>query len=356
MDLLENIKITNFRGFDEKGIEIDGLSKFNVFVGRNNCGKTSVLEAICLLASLRNPNVAVAMNSIRRIYNNNNDNSNLKCLFHNNVFNKKTNPKFIGNMCDNTERKLEIIPVSTSYPKNIDKTNLDTMVNSVMDAAVLESVYFSWHTKDKNGEFLEQGNNLEHEILMPILDMPLIYIPSSNLQGLLENNLFMLSKENSEHIVNRELNKFDRRIKSVHSMKDGIYCVIDGISEKVKIETLGDGVYRFLNVIVPVILKKCQYLCIDEIENGLHYTSQKLLLKSLLRFSESNNVQLFMTTHNIEILKNLKEVLEEDEMASMRDFTKIFDIVKAEKTDFKSYKYDFETFSHLIKTETEMRI
>ncbi|MDR2087469.1 MAG: AAA family ATPase, partial [Dysgonamonadaceae bacterium] len=43
---LEQLKINNFRGFDS--LEIDGLSKINLFVGKNNSGKTSILEALFL--------------------------------------------------------------------------------------------------------------------------------------------------------------------------------------------------------------------------------------------------------------------------------------------------------------------
>lgn len=45
-----DIELSNFRGFDH--IEISALSKINVFVGANNVGKTSVLEAVFMLAGM----------------------------------------------------------------------------------------------------------------------------------------------------------------------------------------------------------------------------------------------------------------------------------------------------------------
>ena len=44
MDYLKNLKINNFRGL--KNLEIDNLKRVNIFVGNNNTGKTSILEAI----------------------------------------------------------------------------------------------------------------------------------------------------------------------------------------------------------------------------------------------------------------------------------------------------------------------
>jgi AAA15 family ATPase/GTPase len=44
MGYLEQLEISNFRGLDF--LEIEGLSKINLFAGKNNSGKTSILEAL----------------------------------------------------------------------------------------------------------------------------------------------------------------------------------------------------------------------------------------------------------------------------------------------------------------------
>ena len=47
MAKLRNIKIDTFRGISN--LSVDELSHINLIVGDNNCGKTSILEAIQLL-------------------------------------------------------------------------------------------------------------------------------------------------------------------------------------------------------------------------------------------------------------------------------------------------------------------
>ena len=47
--LIDSLQIDNFRGLHD--LTIDNLSQVNVFVGANNSGKTSVLEAIKLLSA-----------------------------------------------------------------------------------------------------------------------------------------------------------------------------------------------------------------------------------------------------------------------------------------------------------------
>src|SRR5262245_51282867 len=45
--MLQQLHLQNFRGFES--LELDGLRRVNLIVGRNNTGKTSVLEALYLL-------------------------------------------------------------------------------------------------------------------------------------------------------------------------------------------------------------------------------------------------------------------------------------------------------------------
>ena len=50
--LIEELNIGNYRGLNN--VKIPGLSNINIFVGTNNCGKTSVLEVVKLLAEPTN--------------------------------------------------------------------------------------------------------------------------------------------------------------------------------------------------------------------------------------------------------------------------------------------------------------
>ena len=53
MGHIKNIKIENFRGFDK--LEISNFGQINLIVGRNNCGKSSLLESIFLSIGMSNP-------------------------------------------------------------------------------------------------------------------------------------------------------------------------------------------------------------------------------------------------------------------------------------------------------------
>ena len=63
--MFKSLKIENFRGFEK--FEIDGFKQVNLFVGENNCGKTSLLEALFVSVSPENLNLPAKVNQIRNI-------------------------------------------------------------------------------------------------------------------------------------------------------------------------------------------------------------------------------------------------------------------------------------------------
>ena len=63
MNGFKNIQIDNFRGIDH--LNIDDLSRVNVFLGQNSSGKSTVLECLLLMMGMSNPDLPQNINSIR---------------------------------------------------------------------------------------------------------------------------------------------------------------------------------------------------------------------------------------------------------------------------------------------------
>ena len=61
--MLKSVRVRNFRVFGE--LFIESLSRVNLIAGRNNAGKTSLLEALFMLSGGGNPQMALNSNVIR---------------------------------------------------------------------------------------------------------------------------------------------------------------------------------------------------------------------------------------------------------------------------------------------------
>ena len=61
--MFNNITIKNFRGISELGI--NDFRRVNLFIGKNNCCKTSILEALFLASAPTNPELPFRINRFR---------------------------------------------------------------------------------------------------------------------------------------------------------------------------------------------------------------------------------------------------------------------------------------------------
>ncbi|MDR0568059.1 MAG: AAA family ATPase [Spirochaetaceae bacterium] len=356
MTLLKHLTIKNFRGFDF--LEIDGFSKINLFVGKNNSGKTSVLESIFLVIGMSNPILPNTINQIRGL--NTGSAQQLRYLFHN--LSDGNIPSFTAKMSDSSERILKLEakyrqaesinnPSSTSSPELIGiDLNFREIKGNKMSPSHKSSLIFGndmFGNNVINTGISRDYNEKFHAVLV---------VADKN-----QNDLVILARL-SEMIKRKEeiaileiLQKFDENILDIKTLPDGVFFDLKNVGELVPINIMGDGIRRFLNIVTSLYEKKDLFICIDEIENGLHYSAYRLLWKSLLSFSNINNVQLFITTHNIETLTCLKSVLEEEQFASMQEYCKAFAISRTVNAGHKSYRYSFEGFKDAIDHEAEIR-
>jgi AAA15 family ATPase/GTPase len=126
------------------------------------------------------------------------------------------------------------------------------------------------------------------------------------------------------------------------------------IDSLVPINIMGEGIRRFLSIVTAASGKQMSFACIDEIENGLHYSAHKNLWKELLSVVSQSDIQLFITTHNIEVLSSLKTVLEKDFTAMQNDVS-VFDIETTKRVGYMAYRYSYKGFTGALKNEIEIR-
>lgn len=124
----KQIIIEKFRGFDS--LEVLNLGQINLFVGKNNCGKSSILESIFLSAGMSNPSLPAHINSFRGLDKSVND---LKFIFNKLQFDKI--PVFTTLTDEDIERRLEIHPIfkqniSNENSENVQKNDLYLMNTS----------------------------------------------------------------------------------------------------------------------------------------------------------------------------------------------------------------------------------
>jgi AAA15 family ATPase/GTPase len=360
------LKINNFRGFDS--LEIDGLSKINLFVGKNNSGKTSILEALFLLSGMVYTDLPSVINSFRGF---DSETESLKYLFHN--FSYKNKPAIYGKFSDSEERQLELAPIFqtkqnlalTSTPQINGIKFLFSLKNSLQKDTETFSLIYG-----------KEGPSLNFEAsggIYKFFNAAFIHANKSEV-GMFAKISDMIIRKEDDAILKILQTAFGDSIVGIRIAADNIYFDIKGLDQLVPINIMGEGIKSFLNIVTavlgkllltiesgsewlkinPTVINSNAFVCIDEIENGLHYSAHKNLWKALLSFVSQNDTQLFIATHNIETITSLKGVLEED-FTSMQNDVAVFDIEKTKKAGYMAYRYSYKGFRGALENEIEIR-
>jgi AAA15 family ATPase/GTPase len=363
---LESIKIQNFRGFDN--LEINNFSKINVLLGENNSGKTSILESVFLLSGISNPQLSLNINLWRGLPV---DKSVLKYIFNN--LEMKNKPVIKGRFSSKIDRKLEISPVfdKNVVSKEIDNGSQDDSapVLSAISTPDMEGVEYSFsikkgHEPQKSFKtwlrFVnERGVNQIKQIVSSQYkeDIVSTFLFSQVIDNGLSDAIKSLFVAKKEEILNKLLNQFDNKIKGLYALPNGIYIDKEGISERIPLQLMGNGIRRFLNIAATIATNNTQNcIClIDEIENGLHYKSQELMWQTLFTLTRAANIQLFITTHSQEMLQSLTNTLKQSKNSDMQNNVKVFSIVNTLKEGFQSYSRSYEGLDLALENDMEIR-
>ncbi len=78
-------------------------------------------------------------------------------------------------------------------------------------------------------------------------------------------------------------------------------------SSRVPLRTFGDGVNRLFGIILSLCNARNGVLLIDEIENGLHYSVQTEIWRTIFRLAKTLDVQVFATSHSWDCVRAFQE-------------------------------------------------
>ena len=145
-------------------------------------------------------------------------------------------------------------------------------------------------------------------------------------------------------MLDNYLKNFDDNIKSVRLINSvsnipTFKVKLNNKVEPVLLNSLGDGINRFMAIICAIWASKDGFLFIDEVENGIHYTNLEKLWKIIFEVSEEANCQVFATTHSKECIEAFNRENEEDNGTFIELYKNKKDEIVAKTRDFEQLDY-----------------
>lgn len=359
MDGFKNIEIKNFRGIDY--LKVEDFSRVNVFLGQNNSGKSTVLEAIHMLAGMSNPEMPQNLNRIRtkNFYATFAD---VFYLFHD--MDVKNTPEFIAEQFDGNERKLWL---NMTY--SFDEKEILSQTNQMNGGLPVSETKTYLNTLEMNFETKEQGVVKRRQSSITVkpdgmlsdkkiaegyLEKCQTVYLTTEMWGInLPAALSALFKRKQKDVVLKRLNLFDNRVTDIDILQDDVYVDFDNMPEKLPLRMVGDGMRRYLNMVAASANPMNNVILIDEIDNGLHYSAYAKIWKAIFELAVAYNKQIFVTTHSKETLAYLHEMLEEN--TDYQQELRLYTIENTLKKGLQAYKLTYEGLKGACTGDIEIR-
>jgi len=365
--MFNDVHIQGFRGISD--LKFDDFKQFNLFVGKNNCCKTSVLESLYVLVNPTNPGLPSKTNLFRGI-NVVSENS-LELLFHN--FEIEEPIKIKANM-----DKIHKIRSLKIKPKLDSGVSLDYQNNSFEEKLIDERYFQSGTIPGFNGlifetsflDFKNKEKKYKAEIYIEITDKGRSIQQTKPKEYIEKFKGVFLSPEYFAHtqtvkqfgdiVIKKRKENIVKVLKQIEPLltdltigpENIIFCDL-GLYKMLPINVMGSGIYKILSIILAIEDNQDGVVFIDEVENGLFYTSQEILWKAVFASAKEFNVQIFATTHSIECTRALSLVSSE-KLKNLEDDIRVYRIER-QKEDFRVVKFNKENIELTIEKDWDIR-
>ena len=315
--MMESLRIKNFKNLKE--LTIERLSRVNLIVGKNNVGKSSLLEAVSIYITNGEENwlreiLADRGEEIRNADGDRIDAENVK-LHYISLFSEwEENYSKDFEIEIGTNDKNEIpVRISQVYIREGKMGRTSTSFEAIHKEMI--GVQVDRNTITSAGLLVTSGSqsniipyNKERSYLNSFNEKyPFQYIPLFMIGRFANAKLFdkiSLSPDedyvlDALRIINQDINRI-RFIDTNEGRNSERIAVVTvkGSDKRYRLSSMGDGINRILTIILALLNCKDGVLLLDEFETGLHYSVQDQLWEIIFMLSEKLNVQVFVTTHS----------------------------------------------------------
>jgi hypothetical protein len=301
--MIKGARIEGFRGIQR--LEVDGLGRVNLIIGKNDCGKTALMEALMIAGSSSDaPHRAHALEASRRAPEQSKETVR--------DFDRFWRPLFWNLDADAgftiVLRNAEGAPRKIGFRKSAAPPAILTG-----DAASVVAIPVTWAIDVKSadgGESVQQIVGTAAGIsLPPYSGRPLpFWIASLDHVGPAEISLFSNLKQASrEEELLDVLREVDSRISGLEILAPGgtgveLFVRIEHLPQLLPLAAMGDGFKRCFQIGVSATAHLSPLLFIDEIDNGLHHSALGPVWRWLATVSKKRDLQVFATTHSEECI------------------------------------------------------
>jgi len=331
--MLSCVHIRGYRGL--RNFTLNSLGRVNLLVGANNCGKTSILEAIQILASTGEPR-SLLRGVVRRGERLTSPNGrqgrvslshDLSHLF----YGHEVVPGQEFEISSDQSGALAGVLVRVTDDDGFKGASPSLPFTSDDEVSIGESEWtlnINWYGDD--GAFFELPINSLGAVSFDELrhyprprstpNTPVQHISTAGLSvdevtRMFEDVVLTPDEDLAIEALRLIEPKIERlatvgsdRRSSYSRERGGVVIKMMGSAQRVPIGSMGDGMWRLLGLALALVNAEGGILLVDEIDTGLHFSVMDRMWKLLAEGAEKFSVQVFATTHSRDCYESLSTI------------------------------------------------
>jgi ABC-type branched-subunit amino acid transport system ATPase component len=316
--MYESITVRGFRQF--RTFDLPSLTRVNLFVGRNNAGKSSLLESIEILAMGGRP--AALLRSPRRRGELSSEvpeeraartELDLRHLFFGHKLQQGSSFALEG--LSDGERKAVVCEIQTSAT---DEGQLTLLPDADLETRLAVSIR---GPENAEGSMLPLSVNgtVVSDVLrrFPLAAAngsaaPVVFLGTEGADAFalqqIWDNLVLTPEEDkvtaAMKIIEPSIERLAFTSREIRSQSTA-FLKLAGEDQRVPLGSLGDGTRRLLALAIFLARASGGVLLVDEIDTGLHYTTLEAMWRFVVETARRLSVQVFATSHSGDCVRAL---------------------------------------------------
>jgi predicted ATPase len=347
--MLKSLEIKGFRCFHE--LRVEPLTQVNLFVGQNNAGKTSLLEAIELVA------IGGAEGLVRSAV--------------------RRGEWVLGRSESGEEFKEHVVDPSHLFFGHDLKVGKSFRIEGQSDTkrwikcsvehasaqeTVIRTLYLQSHVTAEKKEHQRLTISPLGGVLPPPRRSPepsprVNFLAAESTEASRLGQLWdalVLTPEEDEVIKSLRVIAPDIErlafLSESRSTSANILLKLRGFEQRLPLGTLGGGLRHLLALVLNLLSARGGFLLVDEIDTGLHYSVMVDMWRLLIDSAKRLGIQVFATTHSLDCVRALARLRNRyPELAAEVTLHRV------EKDESKTVVYDTDDLVIAAESHLEVR-
>lgn len=357
--MFTHFSVKNFRCFRE--LSLPALERVNLIAGKNNSGKTALLEAIHLHCHPSGCDLAVNIHKARGFVNPVQDVEGIvRWLFWQRQAPESETQSFDDQGITRTVTMWLLDPngarerfpelektLASSFPMAVGKANQPRIILRYQQHESASALpQFSIAVPAQDGFFWVSAN-------IP-WKVSSVYLASGSPSSEKDvENFVALETSKRQMEILPPLQLLEPRLEKLALVPFAGQLVLladIGLPRLIPLSLMGEGMRRVLSLVLAIANSPGGLVLIDEIENGLHHSVMVKVWQAVAKAAHRADAQVFATTHSYECIQAAQQAFQNQETAKLRLFR--LDWIQDE---IRVIDYNQEILSFAIEMNHEVR-